>query len=101
MLLEAALAALGPAQGELHGMAGALAIGGILGALVEGHDDVGAESDLGGDRALRAEEMGGAVEVRAEGDAVLADLAQVAQAEDLEAPGVGQDGAVPAHEMMQ
>jgi hypothetical protein len=36
-----------------------------------------------------------------EADAFLGDLAQGAQGEDLEAAGVGEDGAVPGHELVQ
>ena len=43
-------------------------------ALVEGHDDVGAERLLDLDGALRGEEVARAVEVGAEGDALLGDL---------------------------
>ena len=39
--------------------------------------------------------------MRPEGGALLAQLAQVAKAEDLEAAAVGQDGSIPAHERMQ
>ena len=45
--------------------------------------------------------MGRAVEVAGEGHAVIVDLAQVGQAEDLEAAGIGQDRSVPGHEPMQ
>ena len=98
VLLEIIFAAAGPAQGQFHRLAGSLALGGELRALVEGHDDVGAEADFGCERALRAEEMRRAVEVRAEADAFLGDFAQLAQTKDLEAARVGQDGPLPAHE---
>ncbi len=100
MRLEIILAAAGPARGHFHGLAGALVGGGKLGALVEGHDDVGAEADLGGQRGFRREEMQRAVEVRAELHAILGELAQIAEAEDLEAAGVGEDGLVPGHELL-
>ncbi len=38
--------------------------------------------------------------VRAELHAVLGELAQIAEAEDLEAAGVGEDGLVPRHELL-
>ena len=41
-----------------------------------------------------------AVKVRPEGDAFLGDFAQLAQAEDLESPRVGQDRPLPAHELL-
>src|SRR6201986_1544588 len=72
----------------------------MLGALVEGHDDVGTQADLGGDGALGTEKVGGAIEVRAEGHPLFADLAQIAQAEDLKAARVGEDRAIPGHELL-
>lgn len=41
------------------------------------------------------------VQVRSEEDALLGDLAQTAQAEDLIAAGVRQDGPWPPHKLMQ
>src|SRR5512138_1148343 len=55
VLLEVLLAPLGPADGELHGSARPFALGGVFGALVEGHDDVGAEADLRFGRAFGCE----------------------------------------------
>ena len=42
-----------------------------------------------------------AIEVRAEADAFVGDLAQLAEGEDLEAAGVGEHGARPADEFVQ
>ena len=56
---------------------GAVAVGGILGALVEGHADVGAESDLHVHGVLGSEEVAAAVEMRAEAHALVGDLAQL------------------------
>ena len=42
-----------------------------------------------------------AVDVRAKGDAVVGDLAQLRQRHDLEAAGVGQDRPRPVHELVQ
>ena len=42
-----------------------------------------------------------AVEVRLEDHALLGDLAQAAQAEDLKAAGIGEDGVRPGHEAVQ
>ncbi len=39
--------------------------------------------------------------MRAEGDALFGDLAQIAEAENLKSAGVGEDGAIPAHETVQ
>ena len=53
------------------------------------------------DGALRRQLHHGAVEVRAEGDALLRDLAQRRQRHHLEAAGIGEDRIRPAHERVQ
>src|SRR5664279_2608527 len=100
VIFEILLAARRPAQRHLHGRLGAPVLRRMFGALVERHDDVGAQSDLGRDGALRTEEMRRAVEMRAEGHAIFRDLAQIAKAENLKAAGVGEDGMVPGHELL-
>ena len=87
-----------PGHGEAQALFGAAAVGGIFGAFVEGHADVGAESDLDVDGVLGREEVRAAVEVRAEADAFVGDLAQRAEREDLEAAGVSKHGARPTDE---
>jgi hypothetical protein len=69
--------------------------------LVEADRDVGPERFLDRDRVLGREPLDGAVEMRPEGHAVLVDLAQVAQAHDLEAARVGEDRTVPVHEPVE
>jgi len=64
-------------------------------------DDVGAQRLLHLDGDLGREEVGRAVDRRAELDAGLGDLSELREAEHLEPAGVGQDRAVPAHEAMQ
>ena len=49
--------ALRPGHGEAEAFFGAGASRGILGALVEGHDDVGAESYLNIDRMFRSKKV--------------------------------------------
>ena len=90
-----------PGHGEAQALFGAAAVGGVLSALVEGHGDVGAESDLHVHGVLGREEVAAAVQVRAEADAFVGDLAQGAEREDLEAAGVGEHGARPTDEAMQ
>ena len=68
---EGALAALGPAQRQLHGALDLAALGGQPHAFVELHGDVGAEQDLHLDRALRRQLDHRAVDMGAEGDARL------------------------------
>src|ERR1700688_4473204 len=45
--------------------------------------------------------MRGPIQMRAEGDAIFGDFAEVIQTENLEAPGIGQDCPRPRHETMQ
>ena len=45
--------------------------------------------------------MLGAVEVRGKGHTVFGEFAQPREAEDLKAAGIGQDGPVPVHELVQ
>src|SRR5690349_5533800 len=101
MLLKIPFAALGPPQCKFHRGPGAFALSRMFSALVEGHDDVGAQADLRGYGGFRAEEVRGAIQVRAKRHALLADLAQVAEAEDLVTAGIGEDGARPGHEAVQ
>ena len=66
---EGALAALRPAQRQLHGAFDLGAFGRKRDAFVELHGDVGAEQDLHFDGAFRRQFDHGAVEMRAERDA--------------------------------
>jgi hypothetical protein len=75
---------------------------GLVGrALVELHDDVAVQDGLDLHADLGREEQLVAVDRAGELDAFLADLAHLAQAPDLKAAGVGQDGFVPALEAVQ
>ena len=82
-----------PAHGPLHRFAGVFVADGILGTFVEGHQNIAAEGKLRVDGRFRGEGVQIAVEMRAEHHAVLGDAAQAAQAENLEAAGIGEDGA--------
>ena len=75
--------------------------GRILQALVEHHHDVAAQRQLDVDGRLRREHVAVAVEMRLEHHALFGDLAQPAQAEDLEAAGIGEDRPRPVHELVQ
>src|SRR6202043_4267799 len=70
-------------------------------AFVQHHDDIRAQSDLNFKGFLRREKMLGAVEVRAKRDAVVRNFAQIAEAENLEAAGVGENRARPRHETVK
>jgi hypothetical protein len=76
-------------------------VAGIGRALVEDHDDVRAQRALHRHGLLRPHEHRAAVHRRAEVHALLGDLAQLAEAEDLKAAGVGQDRPLPVHEAVQ
>jgi hypothetical protein len=91
-----------PEAGQSHRLL-ELAAGRVGGrADVEAHRDVGAELGLRAGGQLRCQARRVAVVDRAEGDAVVVQAEdRVAEREDLEAAGVGQDRAVPAHEGVQ
>ncbi len=67
-------------------------------AFVEGHGDVDAHLRLDLDRRFRREEVRRAVEMTAELDPLLPDLADAGQGKDLEPARIRQHGPVPAHE---
>ena len=90
-----------PGHGEAEAHFGAGARGGILGALVKGHADVGAESYLNLHGMFRSKRVRTPVEVGAEADTVIGDFAERIEREDLEAARVGEQGARPAHEAVQ
>ena len=98
---KGAARALGPTHRQLHRGFDGLGRRRVGRAFVERHRDVGAEQALDRDRALRGQQMGAAVEMRAEGDAVLADLAQFGERHDLEPAGIGQDRVGPVHKKVQ
>ena len=117
--LELGDAAVGPAVAEAQRALGVFAVGVIGRAFVERDDEIGAELALDVDRAFRRQQVLAAVDVGTEGRTLFADLEQrlgprdvapaldlvgdraVAEAEDLEAAGIGQHRAVPAHEAVQ
>ena len=90
-----------PAHGALHALARVLVADRIFGTFVEHHADVAAEGQLRVDRGFRREGVQVAVQVRLEDHALLGDFAQAAEAEDLEAAGIGEDGVGPRHEAVQ
>ena len=77
------------------------ALCGLGDALVQHHRNVGAEKELDFCRPLRCQHHRRAVDVRAEERALVADAAGGGEAHDLEAAGVGQNGALPAREAVQ
>src|SRR5690348_11442084 len=100
MLLKILFAPHGPTRRHLHGSAHPSRVRGVFGAFIKGHDDVRPQPDLRPHRALRAEEMRGTVEMRPKYHALLIELPQFAEAEDLKPTRVGQDGTIPRHKPM-
>ena len=100
-LLLVLVRALRPAHGPLHRLVRGFVASGVGEALVQRHHDVAAQGELDVDGGFRREQMRVAIQVRAEEHALVGDLAEVAQAEDLESAGVGEDGARPGHEFVQ
>ena len=101
-LPEGGLAARRPAGRQLHGGAGAGLLGRPGHALVELHDDVGAQQVcLNLDRAFGRKDVFGAVDMALERHLVLGDLGDLGQGHDLETAAIGQDRPLPAHEPVQ
>ncbi len=73
----------------------------IRGAFIKDHDDVRTQIMLDLHGFFRGEENLLAVDRVTEVDAFFFDLADIAQAEYLESAGIGQDRAVPVHEIVQ
>ena len=90
-----------PRQRALGRGSGTVARARILDALIEHHADIRAERALHFDRFLRRKHVLGAIEMRAEADAFIADLSQIREAKDLIASRIGQNPALPRHEPVQ
>ena len=96
------IAALGPHTRQLHGALDIGTRGGIAGALIELHADVGAE--LHGDFHVvlgRPEYVATVVIVDDKAHTLVGELDGVVMAEHLEAARVGKNGAMPVHKLVQ
>jgi len=93
--------AFGPPDGSFHRRASGFMADGPGRAFIEHHHDVAAERELDVDGGGRREYVSVAVEVRLEGNAFFGDAAEVGEAEDLEASGIGEYGARPGHEFVK
>lgn len=93
--------ALEPAGGAFERIFRVAAVGGVRDTLVKSHDDIGAKSVLDLHDGFWREKMLGAVEMGAEKHAFFRDLAQIAEAEHLEATAIGEDRAIPVHEAVE
>src|SRR5208283_5129580 len=93
--------AASPGHSEPQAFLSAGAFGGIFSALVEGHGNVSAKGDLHIHGVLWGEEVTAAIQMRAEANAFVGDLAELAEREDLKAAGIGEQGARPTDETVQ
>ena len=84
-------------MGTLHRLPNGMSVPPIGATDIKGHDDVGTQGLLVHGGGLRGESVDTAVQVGLEGNALFVDLAQVFQAEALEAAAIGYDGALPGH----
>ena len=91
----------GPAVGAVHGLLHLVPFRPVGDALVQAHDDVGAQPLLVGDGQFGSKDMLAAVNVGAEPYVVVVHPPEGAHAESLESPAVGENGPGPPHELMQ
>ena len=99
--VEFFLAAAEPSCGAVAGIAGVVVFGGVFDAFVKRHGDGGAEVGLDSHAFFRSHENALAVDVGGELHALLGDLAEGGQGEDLESAAVGQNRLGPVHELVQ
>ena len=101
MLHKIVASALCPGSGALESGFCDGAWRGRFDAFIEHHGDVCAKGQLNLGGLLRSEEMLRAVEMGTKAHAVVGYFAQIGEAEDLVATGIGEDGTGPRHERMQ
>ena len=94
-------AAFQPPQRPFAGGLGVVIGRGVFHAFVKGHGDVAAQIALDTHTLLRTHEDAVSVQVAGKRHALLLDLSQPCQREHLKAAAVGEDGAIPAHELMK
>ncbi len=90
-----------PANGPQHRVMGVLVRNRVRRAFIKGHENIAAESELDVDGGFGRELVRVAIEVGLEADAVFGDFAKFAEAEYLEAAGIGEDGSRPVHKLVQ
>ena len=101
LTLPSASGALRPAHRQPHGIRRLLLARRVSRAFVERHRDVGIQHLLDAHRFLGREEQAIAVDRRGKLHAVLRQFSHRGQGKNLEAPRVGEDRLVPAHEAVQ
>ena len=100
-LAETLEAAVEPALGKPKAVLGVGVVALARRTLVERHDDVGTDDALDVHHALGGEDVLRTVDVGSKLAALLRELADAREGEDLEAAGVGEDRAVPTVEAME
>ena len=90
-----------PADGAVAACLGIIVLCGVLHTLIKGHGDGRAQVRLDLHTLFRAHEDPVSVQMGRKGHALFGDLAQLGQAEHLKSAAIGQDGAVPAGELVQ
>ena len=90
-----------PPQTSRHGTRARVAFAGPRRTFVDDHRDVAAEVLLDRHDLARPEKQFRPVEVRLKRHAVVPDIAQLRERENLEPAAVGQDRSVPAHKTVQ
>ena len=90
-----------PSSGECRGFLSIGALAWVGWALIKDHGDVRTQGSLNLHTFFWSEESRGPIEMILELNALLSDLAGLGKGPDLEAPRVGENGAIPAGETMQ
>ena len=93
-------AAFEPTEGALDAGRDVLATSAVIDALIEGHDDVSAQTTLDIHRTLGRQRRWRAVDIKTKLHALFGDLT-IRQTEDLETAGVSEDGLLPMHQLVQ
>ena len=100
-VLEVLPAAGQPVVGQRQRLAGIVVVAGAWRALVQRHHDVTADGAFNVHHLLGGKQVLATIDVAAKGHALVGQLAVLGQREHLEAATVGEDGTVPAVELVQ
>ena len=90
-----------PARGHLSTFRCVIVLAWIGNAFIEHHRDVAAQRGLNFHCDFRRNECSSAVDVILERDAVLGDFAQLRERKNLEPAAIGENRAIPTHEVVQ
>ena len=95
------LASFRPLGASTHRGRHVLPVGRVGRALIELHDDIGAQLLLDAHVVLGRPEVPRAVDYRAKANPLIRKLQRVGETEDLEPARIGEDASVPVHEAVQ